>query len=81
MEPLIPRMWQESHRDWAMKTAMLMQERRTSVDHYVLISGVNFAVWTIRIHIRSGWSQSRYDPNSIRIDFGYNVDKALLTIS
>ena len=43
--------------------------------HYVF-SGVNFAVWTLRIHIRSGSSQSRYDPDSIRIDSGFNVDTA-----
>ena len=38
MEPLIPRMWQESHRDWAMRTAMLMQEniREEVKRHYVL---------------------------------------------
>ena len=60
-----------------MKTAMLMQERRTSVDHYVLISVVKFAVWTLRIYIRFGSSQSRYDPDSIQIDFGCSVDTAL----
>ena len=41
-----------------------------------VISGVNFAVWTLRIHILSRLSQSGYDPDSIRIDFGCSVDKA-----
>ena len=76
MKPMIPRMWQESHRDWAMRTATFMQERRTSVDHYMSISVVNFAVWTLRIHIRSGSSQLGYDPDLIRIDFGSSVDAA-----
>ena len=58
-----------------MRIAMLMQERRTSIGHCV-ISGVNFAVWTLRIHIRSRLSQSGYDPDSIWIDFVCNVDKA-----
>ena len=37
MEPLIPRLWQESHQDWAMRTATLMQEnfREKDKHHYV----------------------------------------------
>ena len=77
MEPLISRIWQESHQDWPMRTATLMQEtleRRTSIT--TCFSEVKFALWTLHIHIRSGSSQSGYDPNSIRIDFGCSVDTA-----
>ena len=35
----------------------------------------------LHIHIRSGSSQSRYEPNSILIDFGCSVDTALLNIA
>ena len=35
--------------------------RKDDKHHYVLNSGVNFAVWTLRIHMQSRSSQSRYD--------------------
>ena len=44
-------------------------ERMTCV--ITRFSGVNkFVVWILRIQIRSELSHSRYDPNSIWIDFG-----------
>ena len=42
-----------------------------SAFHYLfLLCGINFAMWALRIHIRSRLSHSGYNPNSIRINFG-----------
>ena len=64
---LILRTWQGNHLDWVMRSLSHMQdnlEGRASV-----ISGINFALWTICTHIRSG----RANRDSIQINFGCSV--------
>ena len=73
LDPLIPRMWQESHRDWAMRTATLMQEnlRGGQASLHVLADYI----------LQCGRYVSTFDPDranrdTIRIDFGCIVDTA-----